>query len=115
MDGFLKLGEILWKLVYFGPFLLLIVLLNTADYFTTRKILKAGGIELNPVVKWIIAKKLFGVFKAVSTLFIVSIVWYYCARHATIMLIASIVICIIYIAVVINNVRQLCILKRNLK
>ncbi len=37
----------------------LIVLLNAADWWTTVKILSLGGMELNPVMKWIIERNLF--------------------------------------------------------
>ena len=41
--------------------------LNLADYLTTKRILKTGGRECNPVVDFLIKKKLFGIFKIVTT------------------------------------------------
>lgn len=38
---------------------LLLVVLNIADVITTSKILKSGGRELNPLVRWMMEK--FGV------------------------------------------------------
>ena len=42
--------------------------LNVADYITTKKILKDGGEELNPIVRFFIKKKCFGLLKFVTTL-----------------------------------------------
>lgn len=44
------------------------VALNLADYLTTKKILKEGGYEYNPIARFLIKKKCFGVFKIISTL-----------------------------------------------
>lgn len=41
--------------------------LNLADYLTTKRILKTGGKELNPVVSFLITKQCFGIFKIVTT------------------------------------------------
>jgi hypothetical protein len=42
--------------------------LNVADYMTTRKILKGGGEEYNPVANFLMRKNCFGIFKTVATL-----------------------------------------------
>ena len=42
--------------------------LNIADYLTTKRILKNGGVELNPFVNFLIKHKCFGVYKTFSTL-----------------------------------------------
>ena len=44
------------------------VVLNTADYLTTKKLLKDGGQELNPVAKFFIKKKCFGLLKIVTSI-----------------------------------------------
>jgi Na+/serine symporter len=43
-------------------------ILNTADYLTTKKLLKDGGEELNPIVRFFIKKKCFGLLKIVTTI-----------------------------------------------
>jgi len=42
--------------------------LNIADYMTTKKILREGGDELNPVADFLMKKKLFGIVKIATTL-----------------------------------------------
>lgn len=41
--------------------------LSLADYLTTKKIIKDGGVEYNPIARFFIKKKLFGVFKFIAT------------------------------------------------
>jgi hypothetical protein len=43
-------------------------ILNTADYLTTKKLLKNGGRELNPIVNFFIKKKCFGLLKIITTI-----------------------------------------------
>lgn len=42
-------------------------ILNLLDYLTTKKILKNGGYEKNPIANFLIKKKIFGVSKTIST------------------------------------------------
>ena len=42
--------------------------LNVADYLTTRRILKTGVEELNPIANFLLKKNCFGIFKTISTL-----------------------------------------------
>jgi hypothetical protein len=42
--------------------------LNLADFLTTKKILKDGGREANPICDFFIRKKCFGTFKIATTL-----------------------------------------------
>lgn len=42
--------------------------LNIADYVTTKKILNSGGDEYNPVVRFLMRKNCFGIFKTATTL-----------------------------------------------
>ncbi len=44
------------------------IALNIADYYTTKKILKIGGKELNPIVRIAIKFKCFGLAKTVITM-----------------------------------------------
>ena len=49
--------------------------LNIADYLTTRRILNTGGEELNPIANFLIRKNCFGIFKAISTLAGIAIIY----------------------------------------
>lgn len=49
--------------------------LNLADYLTTRRILNTGGEELNPIANFLIRKNCFGIFKTVSTLAGMSVIY----------------------------------------
>ena len=51
-------------------------ILNTADYLTTKKLLKDGGRELNPIVNFFIKKKKFGLFKIITTIIGMSTIYY---------------------------------------
>ena len=51
-------------------------ILNTADYLTTKKLLKDGGKELNPIVNFFIKKKCFGILKIVSTIIGMATIYY---------------------------------------
>lgn len=42
--------------------------LNVADYMTTKKILRSGGEEYNPIANFFIRKNCFGIFKTAATL-----------------------------------------------
>jgi hypothetical protein len=42
--------------------------LNLADYLTTKRILKDGGREANPLCDFFIRNKCFGIFKIATTL-----------------------------------------------
>lgn len=43
-------------------------LLNIADYVTTKEILKNGGEELNPIARFLMKYKCFGIVKCFSTI-----------------------------------------------
>lgn len=47
-------------------------LLNLADYLTTKKILKNGGRELNPIVRFLIKHNCFGAAKILTSASVMS-------------------------------------------
>ncbi len=102
-----ELANGLEKLFHFGPVILFIVALAVADYLTTRKILASGGVELNPVLKWLIDRNLFTPAKGFLTLFVIALIWHYGTRYKLAMDIASVIIIAGYLYVVIHNILQI--------
>jgi len=81
-----------------------ILVLNILDYLTTRKILKNGGVELNPIMKWCIEKNLFMPVKSILTLFVVGLIYFFRNNYVVI---AGLVIVVGYVWIVWHNWRQL--------
>lgn len=82
-----------------------ILVLNILDYLTTRKILKNGGVELNPIMKWCIEKNLFMPVKSILTLFVAGLIYFF--RNNNYVVIAGLVIVVGYVWIVWHNWRQL--------
>ena len=76
--------------------------LNIADYTTTKYILKTGGHEVNPIVRFLIKKKCFGLFKIFATLAGMTMIYHEEKPQTTGKIINS-----VYGAVVANNVSQI--------
>jgi len=83
-----------------------ILVLGILDYLTTRKILKNGGVELNPVMKWCIEKNLFIPVKAMFTLFVAGLIYSF-GKNNHVVAIAGLVIVAGYVWIVWHNWRQL--------
>ena len=81
-----------------------ILVLGILDYLTTRKILKNGGVELNPIMKWCIEKNLFMPVKSILTLFVVGLIYFFRNNYVVI---AGLVIVVGYVWIVWHNWRQL--------
>ena len=86
---------------------IIICLLSVLDYITTKKIIEAGGRELNPAMRWCIEKKLFAPAKCVLTgIATICLVWG--ARiNVTASVASGVIIATGYGAIIINNWRQL--------
>ena len=111
----MDLADGLERLFIFTPIIMFVILLSALDYITTKKVLKAGGAEVNRFIKWCIEKKIFTPCKIALTFIVVAIIWRYGPRHPVLIAFTGGYVCGGYTFVVWNNVRQLCILKRNLK
>jgi hypothetical protein len=86
---------------------ILIIALSVADYITTKKIIAAGGRELNPAMRWCIEKKLFAPAKCTLTaIAVISLIWG-SQINATASLASGVIITTGYGAIIINNWRQL--------
>lgn len=83
-------------------FFILFCLLQLADIYTTHRILSKGGVELNPFMNAMF--KLFGHLPALIVIKLVVCVLLYVFVIPQWVLIA---LCLLYVAVVIHNVRQL--------
>ncbi len=84
-----------------------ILILGALDYITTMKILKAGGVELNPLMRWCIERRLFMPVKAVITLLVIACLIWYGRIHPTAMTLTGLAIAAGYVMIVGHNVRQL--------
>jgi hypothetical protein len=78
-------------------------LLQVIDVWTTHKIMSSGGRELNPVMDWFFKK--FGVLPSiiVAKVAVLIIAWLYLISNIEIVF----VICVFYIFIVINNLKQM--------
>ena len=88
--------------------LIILTLLQVADVITIHKILKGGGIEKNPVARWLIDKGGLGAligFKAVSVLILAGL--YLLPEARFYLSIAIGALCLLYIGVIINNLMVL--------
>jgi hypothetical protein len=84
--------------------ILLIILLNAADVLTTLAILKRGGKEENPIMRWLIDRNLFLPAKALLTLVVcLALV---CLPHVWAVA-AGAFIALAYVAIVVHNCLQL--------
>jgi hypothetical protein len=84
------------------------IALNLADYCTTKYLLKHGGQELNPIARFLMKKKRFGLFKFISTAIGSSIMYFEDQPEES-----SKTIIGIYSAVVLNNFIQILKYKSN--
>lgn len=85
-------------------------MLNIADYATTKYILKTGGHEVNPIVRFLIKKKCFGIFKIFTTILGMSMIYHEDPPQTSGKIINS-----LYGAVVTNNVSQIMKHKKSLR
>ena len=84
--------------------LLALVILNVLDIYTTIRILRHGGSEVNPIMSWLMDK--LGVMPALivpKTLLLLA-VWFYLAIMPTIVLAG---LCCLYAAVILHNYKEL--------
>jgi len=84
--------------------------LNVADYVTTKKILKTGGKELNPIVNFFIKKKCFGIVKIITTLFCMGMIYKEEDPKNTSKILVG-----LYSAIVSNNIKEIIQHKKEIK
>lgn len=88
-------------------FCCVIVVLNAADYVSTRIILTAGGVEKNPVARWFIERKLFLCFKSAATSLMIFCLWILNLDIPVLSLILSLAVICYYGWVVCHNACQI--------
>lgn len=83
------------------PLMILFIALNVADAVLTERILRKGGRELNPVMRWAMEKigviPALGIGKAVAVALV--------AVFAQEVMEAMIALCVLYAGIVANNIR----------
>lgn len=89
---------------------ILLIILNVFDFYSTYKILKAGGIEVNPAMNFLIKK--LGLITALilsKLIVLVSIVILFYMEMQVLMIVLG----LFYLYVAINNFRQMVIKNKN--
>lgn len=82
----------------------LIGLLNVVDIYLTKKVLAAGGVELNPVMRWFIRHNLFIFAKVVLINICLAGLFY--IRHSEVAPWVAAAVMVLYAAVVVHNYLQ---------
>lgn len=90
---------------------LLFIILNILDIATTRKALALGAREVNPLARFLMRHHLFLPVKGIVALLIVGIMY---AQEAEGAVWTGSLCCLLYIGVVINNLRAIKIQKGDL-
>lgn len=88
----------------------LFTLINVLDFVSTYSILHAGGVELNPVVRWLMQALGRALGLLVAKLAAVGAVWgaWYAGAFAHLYLLAPLgLLTVVYAAVVLNNFKEL--------
>lgn len=83
------------------------IILNFADYYYTNIILKNGGKELNPIIRFFQYKyKNWIIFKSLNTFFVILLILYLSISAYYVAIFCIFVLNIVYLIVVIFNYTQ---------
>lgn len=88
----------------------LFIILNILDIVTTRKALALGAREVNPLARFLMKHRLFLPVKGMVTLLIV---WIILSQEPEGAILTGSLCCLLYIGVIINNIRAIKIQKAN--
>lgn len=90
---------------------LIFIILNILDVYTTVRALKQGGYEANPLVRFLMRKNLFIPVKAAA---VIAVIILMATSDPQTALLTGSFCCLIYLAIVGNNLRTLVRLNRKL-